>query len=109
MRPALIPSALAVLALLSACDDKSKGAADPERGSAAGEVLGGEVSDAMLPLDTARSTSPPDIRAVTASDETKLRDASRRTVAPTPDGNDADQTEPEAPASPAPSSGPPPQ
>ena len=48
---------IAAFALLAGCGDKAveKG---PERRSAAGEVLGGEVNDDMLPLDTARSTSP---------------------------------------------------
>lgn len=62
MRCALTLSALLALA---ACTDQPE-PAGPERGSAAGEVLGGEVSDDMLPLDTTRSTSPPDPRAGTA-------------------------------------------
>lgn len=56
MRPALI---LAALAALAACGDKT-GPTGPERRSAAGEVLGGEVTDEMLPLDIVRSTSPAD-------------------------------------------------
>lgn len=54
MRLAMI---IACTAALTACTDEPAPAA-PERGTAAGEVLGGEVSDAMLPLETARSTSP---------------------------------------------------
>lgn len=60
MRLALI---FAGLTALTACGDKSE-TAGPERRSAAGEVLGGEVTDAMLPLDTVRSTSPADASAV---------------------------------------------
>ena len=54
MRTALMIVALAALA---GCGGTT---ADngPERQSAAGEVLGGEASDEMLPLDTVRSTSP---------------------------------------------------
>lgn len=59
MRLALI---FAGVAALTACGDKSE-TAGPERRSAAGEVLGGEVTDAMLPLDTVRSTSPADAGA----------------------------------------------
>lgn len=60
MRLALI---FAGLAALTACGDKSE-TAGPERRSAAGEVLGGEVTDDMLPLDTVRSTSPADASTV---------------------------------------------
>ena len=49
----LIPA----LALATACGGDT-GETAPGRKSAAGEVLGGEVTDDMLPLDTARSTSP---------------------------------------------------
>jgi hypothetical protein len=56
MRLALI--ALAAT-LLAGCGNDT-GEAGPERRSAAGEVLGGEVTDDMLPLDTVRSTSPAD-------------------------------------------------
>ncbi len=38
---------------------------DSERRTAAGEVLGGTISDAMLPLDTVRSQAP---SAVVTSD-----------------------------------------
>lgn len=54
MRLALISAASVALA---ACGP-NEGETGPERRSAAGEVLGGEVSDDMLPLDTVRSTSP---------------------------------------------------
>ncbi len=54
MRLALIVPAFV---LAAACGGAPKGAA-PERKDAGGEVLGGEVTDAMLPLDTVRSTSP---------------------------------------------------
>ena len=49
---------LPLLTLLAACDD-GETAAGPERKTAAGEVLGGSISDAMLPLDTVQSQSPP--------------------------------------------------
>lgn len=50
-------AALALLALLSACN--GAGEKGPERKTAAGEVLGGSISDSMLPLDTVQSQSPP--------------------------------------------------
>lgn len=57
MRPALIAPALILAASLTACGTDS-GDTGPERRTAAGQVLGGEVSDAMIPLDTVRSTAP---------------------------------------------------
>ena len=51
-------AALAALTLLAAgCTDE---AAPPAKqgGKAAGEVLGGEISDAMIPLDQIRSQAP---------------------------------------------------
>lgn len=59
MRPALIATSLAALA---ACGGQPENSG-PERRSAAGEVLGGEVTDDMLPIDSVRSTSPADPRA----------------------------------------------
>ena len=103
MRSVLILSALAALALLSACNDQSKGRAAPERGNAAGEVLGGEISDAMLPLDSARSTSPPDVRPVAANDNAQPRDTNSRPTAPTQEGRQGAPPEPETTATPVPS------
>ena len=53
----MIATALSLALALPACGD-SGADAGAERRSAAGEVLGGEISDAMLPLDTVQSTSP---------------------------------------------------
>jgi len=52
---------LAVSALLLALTACGGGAEETaaERKTAAGEVLGGTISDAMLPLDTVQSQSPP--------------------------------------------------
>lgn len=59
MRFALMIPAIAAL---SACGGERE-PAEAERPGAAGEVLGGEISDDMLPLDTVQSTSPVDPRA----------------------------------------------
>lgn len=59
MRPALIVTAAALSAVLPACGGNAGENSGPERPTAAGEVLGGEISDAMIPLDTVQSTSPP--------------------------------------------------
>jgi hypothetical protein len=48
---------VALTALLAACDSGADDAADGR--TAEGEVLGGTISDAMLPLDTVKSQSPP--------------------------------------------------
>ena len=55
--PLIRLAALAPLALLAACN--GSGEKGPERKTAAGEVLGGSISDSMLPLDTVQSQSPP--------------------------------------------------
>ena len=56
---------LATLMLLAACNgSEEKG---PERKTAAGEVLGGSISDAMLPLDTVQSQNPPLRESATGS------------------------------------------
>lgn len=50
---------MAVLALLAACEDDAPRSEPAEPGTgAAGEVLGGSISDEMLPLDRLTSTSP---------------------------------------------------
>ncbi len=51
-------SALALLFALSACGD-AKDSKPDERKTAAGQVLGGSISDGMLPLSTVQSKSPP--------------------------------------------------
>lgn len=56
MNRVLAASALALA--LAACGDKAEQPADDTR-SAEGEVLGGTIDDAMLPLDTVKSQSPP--------------------------------------------------
>jgi hypothetical protein len=55
MHKTIAVAALAVL--LAACDGGADSGADG--GTAEGEVLGGTISDEMLPLDTVRSQSPP--------------------------------------------------
>lgn len=50
--------ALPMVLTLAACGGADDGAQD-ERKTAAGEVLGGTISDDMLPLDTVTSQNPP--------------------------------------------------
>lgn len=50
-------AALGALALLAACDAQLPGRGDDAR-EAEGEVLGGSISDEMLPLDQVKSQSP---------------------------------------------------
>ncbi|WP_095011978.1 hypothetical protein [Tsuneonella mangrovi] len=57
IKPAYL--ALPLLAILSACGSKQPAASDDENATAAGEILPGSASDAMLPLDTVKSQSPP--------------------------------------------------
>ncbi|QKG72062.1 hypothetical protein [Erythrobacter mangrovi] len=58
IRPCLTAAMLALL--LSACGDQSAPASgEDDQRKARGEVLGGSISDAMIPLDTLESKSPP--------------------------------------------------
>ncbi|MCT2559473.1 hypothetical protein N0B51_10835 [Tsuneonella sp. YG55] len=50
--------ALPLVLAIAACGGNDAGA-EGERKTAAGEVLGGSISDDMLPLDTLTSQSPP--------------------------------------------------
>ena len=57
MTPLRTSATLLAFAALAACGEETK--TGPERRTAAGEVLGGSITDDMLPLDTVRSQSPP--------------------------------------------------
>ena len=105
MRLALTMSALAAL---TACGGQPENAG-PERRSAAGEVLGGEVSDEMLPLDTVRSTSPADRRKVEPDEPSTPADSGRRSPPPIPGAEVSGGPEPHTPPPPGvePSDGPP--
>ena len=80
-QPALI-AALGALLALSACHGR-----DTQR-SAAGEVLSGSVSDAMLPLDATTSQPPhlaargPDAAEGAASDAASAADSATSAAAP---------------------------
>ncbi|MCK0129206.1 hypothetical protein [Erythrobacter sp. F6033] len=93
--------ALAPLALLAACGDPEPAGetATEQGGAATGEVLGGSISDDMIPLDQLTSTSPP--AEPTASSD---GDSSSRTSAPAAEQEpDAESQEAEpASADPAP-------
>lgn len=87
------PILLALPFLLSACGGNEAGA-EGERKTAAGEVLGGSISDEMLPLDTVTSTSPP-LGGASVEDDTE----GDRDRAP---ARDSDQGPGEPPRDPAP-------
>ena len=74
MRAVALP-ALAILALLSGCGDRTS-ADGPERKTAAGEVLGGSISDEMLPLATVTSQSPPLREGASGGDDEDAANAS---------------------------------
>lgn len=59
---------LAPLVLLAACEDEAAEPVDTTEtgGEAAGEVLGGTISDEMIHLEQLTSTSPPAERPITA-------------------------------------------
>ena len=79
---------------LAACGEKTPADTQvDETATARGEVLGGSISDDMLPLDTITSQSPPLREAPAAESGT----------ASSPDSEAEPQEEPEAPEEPAPS------
>lgn len=58
MRKLCVP--FAALLALSACEEEAPEAVSTETGGeAAGEILGGTISDDMIPLEELTSTSPP--------------------------------------------------
>lgn len=60
LRQIRLAAALPALALLAACGGDATPASDAGEGAAAeGEVLGGTISDEMIPYDSLKSTSPP--------------------------------------------------
>lgn len=80
----MIAAAVILAAPLPACGD-NESEAGSERPSAAGQVLGGEASDAMIPLDTVQSTSPVAPRpTASATGEPKTLEE-RREVLPRPE------------------------
>lgn len=91
-----LAAALAPLVLLAACNGtEDKG---PERKTAAGEVLGGSISDAMLPLDTVQSQSPP-LRESADESDAQPGDSADKAA----DRADAGKPAPKAPSPAAPS------
>ena len=77
--------------LLTACEEEASEAISTETGGeAAGEILGGTISDDMIPLEELTSTSPPaERRAVAASNDapTQVEETSApEAAAPTPTG-----------------------
>lgn len=85
MRSAMIAPAVLIAAITSACGGNGGEAPGPERRSAAGEVLGGEISDAMVPLDAVRSTSPVAPRPTATGTAAPGRIEERRAVLPRPE------------------------
>lgn len=77
---------LVPLAVLTACDKAQAPAAPPDK-RAEGEVLGGTISDAMIPLDQLRSQSPPLRVAPNGDDVGGSGDSTR-------DADEPDQPEP---------------
>ena len=104
MRSAVTPrlALIATLALLAACKDNPPAASldDGER-AAEGEVLGGSISDDMLPLDSVTSQSPP--REVAGSAGNGGDGASEDgDAAPEPDAQQQEETESDPAPEPAP-------
>ncbi len=60
-----ISLALPILLLATACEDEVEPVADntEQGGEVAGDVLGGSISDDMIPLEELRSQSPPAARS----------------------------------------------
>lgn len=85
MRLAIIAPAIVLAAALPACGDNGGETAGPERRTAAGEVLGGEASDAMVPLDTVQSTSPTAPQPTASGTGTPRTIEEQRAILPRPE------------------------
>ncbi len=93
-------SALAALCVvLAACgDDPAPGEQEDASRDARGEVLGGTISDDMLPLDTVRSQSPPLVKAEEGGEDSSGVDSTDEPAAEDPPTDEsAAQEEPEEP------------
>lgn len=91
---ALAPSMALALSLAACSADKSPDAA--EGADAQGEILGGTISDSMLPLDQLKSESPP---MKPAPEKSGSADAAEED--PEPEGEPASEPSGEEPAEPA--------
>ena len=94
------------LLLLTACEEETAQAPreSEQGGKAAGEVLGGTISDDMLPLERLRSQSPPLEAAPGESDEASSEDDGEADVEGGADeGNDTPAPAPVPRPSPSPS------
>lgn len=98
MRPALIAPVIVLAATLGACGNNGSETGGPERNAPAGEVLGGEISDAMVPLDTVRSTSPAAPRAAASGTGTPKTIKERRAALPQPEVSGGPEPLPADPA-----------
>jgi hypothetical protein len=99
-------AALLLLACLAAgCTPEASAPSAERGGEAAGEVLGGSISDAMIPLDQLESEAPPaPLERPSATDI----EAEQPEVTPMPGINDpvpADGADDGVPAAPAPAAG----
>ena len=98
MRPAYLSISVLLLALSACGGDKDE--AEGERKTAAGEVLGGSISDDMLPLDTVQSQSPPLRESSIAGNGEEADDAADdKADAPRPAASPEASSVPEATAS----------
>lgn len=95
-------AALILLACLAAGCTPEASAPVERGGEAAGEVLGGSISDAMIPLEQLESEAPPAPREAPLATDI---DSEQPDVAPMPGINDpapVEGAEADAPAAPAP-------
>lgn len=94
-----IACVLAGSLLLAGCGDDAPERSDDER-TASGDVRGGTISDAMLPLDTVTSQSPP-MRTAPAESGDDAGDEPE-TEGDATEADDAAQADVAPPAAPAP-------
>ncbi|MEP0391946.1 MAG: hypothetical protein ABJ205_03185 [Erythrobacter sp.] len=92
-----------VLLALSACEEEAPVAVSSETGGeASGEILGGTISDDMIPFDQLTSTSPPAERTTTTvtSSEDGTQTTVETTVTTSSDPEAPQPAPPEPPATP---------
>lgn len=98
-------AALAPALLLAACEEEAGPDTSETGGEAAGEVLGGTISDDMIALGELTSTSPPAPRVVTEGGSGESSDAPTGEA----EGEEAEASDAETPASDTPAPEAPPE
>ena len=105
-RTTLWLSTAALLGALTGCSEEAPAPEEPtaaeQGGEATGDVVGGTIDDAMIPLEALRSQSPTVRRSTTVTTSSDGQGGSQTTVETTTSVTSSDTVEAPAPAPPVP-------